>query len=133
MFKQFTPENQNTYEYKAHKSFTLTQADVTRHRFIKDSSNEVSKSYYDFSRVNFYLSGSTDDNYAKQFNIGNDGSGTNSERINKFAIKKQNSIKKYGKVEVYEDLYARNKFEEFFKNIYQKKSLSKKIIEIFKI
>ena len=66
-------------------------------------------------------------------NIGNDGSGTNSERINKFAIKKQNSIKKYAKVEVYEDLYARNKFEEFFKNIYQKKSLSKKIIEIFKI
>ena len=74
MFKQFTSENQNTYEYKAHKSFTLTQADVTRHQFLNNSLNEVSKSYYDFTRVNFYLSGSTDENYAEQFNIGNDGS-----------------------------------------------------------
>jgi hypothetical protein len=75
MLKQFTPENQNTYEYKAHKSFTLTQADVTRHQFLNNSSNEVSKSYYDFARINFYLSGSTSDNYGSQFNIGNDGSG----------------------------------------------------------
>ena len=77
MLKQFTPENQNTYEYKAHKSFTLTQADVTRHQFLNNSSNEVSKSYYDFARVNFYLSGSTNDKYTEQFNIGNDGSGYN--------------------------------------------------------
>ena len=75
MFKQFTSENQNTYEYKAHKSFTLSQADVTRHQFLNNSSNEVSKSYYDFARINFYLSGSTSDNYSSQFNIGNDGSG----------------------------------------------------------
>ena len=75
MLKQFTPENQNTYEYKAHKSFTLTQADVTRHQFLNNSSNEVSKSYYDFARINFYLSGSTSDNYGSSFNIGNDGSG----------------------------------------------------------
>ena len=75
MLKQFTPENQNTYEYKAHKSFTLTQADVTRHQFLNNSSNEVSKSYYDFARINFYLSGSTDEKYSEQFNIGNDGSG----------------------------------------------------------
>ena len=77
MFKQFTPENQRVDEYTANKSFTLSQADVTRHQFIKDSSNEVSKSYYDFARINFYLSGSTDDKYADQFNIGNDGSGYN--------------------------------------------------------
>ena len=77
MLKQFTPENQNTYEYKAHKSFTLTQADVARHQFLNNSSNEVSKSYYDFARINFYLSGSTSDNYGSQFNIGNDGSGYN--------------------------------------------------------
>ena len=77
MLKQFTPENQNTYEYKAHKSFTLTQADVTRHQFLNNSSNEVSKSYYDFARINFYLSGSTSDNYGSQFNIGNDGFGYN--------------------------------------------------------
>tara|TARA_R100000995_G_C3454840_1_gene110000 strand:- start:126 stop:962 length:837 start_codon:yes stop_codon:yes gene_type:complete len=75
MFKKFTSENQNTYEYKAHKSFTLSQADVTRHQFLNNSSNEVSKSYYDFTRINFYLSGSTSDNYGSQFNIGNDGSG----------------------------------------------------------
>ena len=75
MFKQFTPNNQNTYEYKANKSYSLTQADLTRHQFIKDSSNEVSKSYYDFARINFYLSGSADDEYTKSFNIGNDGSG----------------------------------------------------------
>ena len=77
MLKQFTPENQNTYEYKAHKSFTLTQDNLTRHQFLNNSSNEVSKSYYDFARVNFYLSGSTDDKYAEQFNIGNDGFGYN--------------------------------------------------------
>ena len=77
MFKQFTSENQNTYEYTANKSFTLSQDDVTRHQFIKDSSNEISKSYYDFARINFYLSGSTSDNYGSQFNIGNDGSGYN--------------------------------------------------------
>ena len=75
MFKQFTSENQNTYEYKAHKSFTLSQADVTRHQFLNNSSNEVSKSYYDFARINFYLSGSTSENYGGSFNIGNDGSG----------------------------------------------------------
>jgi len=75
MYKQFKSENQNTYEYKAHKSFTLSQADVTRHQFLNNSSNEVSKSYYDFSRINFYLSGSTTDNYGSGFNMGNDGSG----------------------------------------------------------
>jgi hypothetical protein len=75
MFKQFTSENQNTYEYTANKSFTLSQADVTRHQFLNNSSNEASKSYYDFSRINFYLSGSTSDNYGSQFTIGNDGSG----------------------------------------------------------
>jgi len=83
MFKKFTTENQNTYQYKANKNFTLTQADLTRHEFIKDSTNEVSKSYYDFARINFYLSGSTSDNYGSQFNIGNDGSGRNTF-LNKF-------------------------------------------------
>ena len=60
---------------QAHKSFTLSQEDVTRHQFLNNSSNEVSKSYYDFARINFYLSGSTTDNYGSGFNIGNDGSG----------------------------------------------------------
>ena len=48
---------------------------MSRHQFLNNSSNEVSKSYYDFARINFYLSGSTDEKYSEQFNIGNDGSG----------------------------------------------------------
>ena len=75
MYKQFTTENKNTYEYTAHKSFTLSQDGVTRHQFLSDSSNDTSKSYYDFARINFYLSGSTTDNYGSGFNLGNDGSG----------------------------------------------------------
>ena len=76
MFKKFTSENQNTYQYKAHKSFTLNQSDLTRHQFLSASSHPVSKSYYDFARINFYLSGSTSENYINEsFNIGNDGSG----------------------------------------------------------
>ena len=75
MYKQFTTENRNTYEHPAHKSFTLSQADVTRHQFLSGSSHPVSKSYYDFARINFYLSGSTTEEYNSQFNIGNDGSG----------------------------------------------------------
>jgi hypothetical protein len=77
MFKQFTSENQNTYEYEAHKSFTLSQADVTRHQFLNNSKHPVSKSYYDFARINFYLSGSTTEEYSKTFNIGSDGKGYN--------------------------------------------------------
>ena len=84
MYKQFTPENQSTYEYKANKSFTLSQADVTRHQFLNNSSNEVSKSYYDFARINFYLSGSTSESYFNEsFNMGNDGTGRNTF-LNKF-------------------------------------------------
>ena len=75
MYKQFTTENRNTHEHTAHKSFTLSQADVTRHQFLSESSHPVSKSYYDFARINFYLSGSTTEEYNSQFNIGNDGSG----------------------------------------------------------
>ena len=71
MFKQFTSENQNTYEWTANKSFTLSQADVTRHQFLNNSSNEVSKSYYDFSRINFYLSSSSANQFQNgQYNLG---------------------------------------------------------------
>ena len=68
MFKQFTSENSNTDKYTAYKSFTLSQADVTRHQFLNNSSNEVSKSYYDFARINFYLSGSDLSLNEKRFN-----------------------------------------------------------------
>jgi len=78
MYKQFKNEQYKDYHYTAHKSFTLSQDSVTRHQFLKESSNEVSKSYYDFSRINFYLSGSTSETYFNEsFNIGNDGFGYN--------------------------------------------------------
>ena len=76
MFKQFTPENNNDYEYRAYKTFTLTQSNLTRHQFLSASDNDISKSYYDFARINFYLSGSSDEtNFDESFNIGKDGSG----------------------------------------------------------
>ena len=80
MYKKFTTENQNTHaphEHTANKSFTLSQADVTRYQFLNNSSNEASKSYYDFARINFYLSGShiTEPKFSDSFTIGNDGSG----------------------------------------------------------
>ena len=55
MFKEFTAENQNTYEYQSNKTFDLTQADLTRHQFLSGSAHPVSKSYYNFSRINFYF------------------------------------------------------------------------------
>ena len=76
MYKQFTSENQNIYEYRAYKNFTLTQSDLTRHQFLSASSNETSKSYWDFARINFYLSGSTSETKLNDaLNIGKDGSG----------------------------------------------------------
>ena len=58
MFKSFTNEQQNIYEFTTHKSYTLTQTDITRHQFLSASSNSTSASYYQFSRINLYLSAS---------------------------------------------------------------------------
>ena len=58
MYKQFTSEQQNIYEFRAHKSYTLKNSDLTRYQFLSASSNSTSASYYKFARINFYLSGS---------------------------------------------------------------------------
>ena len=58
MFKSFTNETKNTYEFKSHKSYTLNQSSVTRHQFLSGSNHSTSASYYQFARINLYLSGS---------------------------------------------------------------------------
>jgi len=58
MFKHFEEGQINNYKFKAHKTQSLSQADVTRHQFLSASNESISSSYYDFSRINFYLSGS---------------------------------------------------------------------------
>ena len=58
MYKYFTNEQQNTYEFNAHKSYTLTQSEVERHAFSSGSTDEALSKYYHFARINFYLSGS---------------------------------------------------------------------------
>ena len=77
MFKEFTTDNQNTYEYQSNKTFDLTQADLTRHQFLSGSAHTVSKSFYDFARINFYFSGShiNEPKFNESFTIGRDGSG----------------------------------------------------------
>jgi hypothetical protein len=66
-------------------------------------------------------------------NIGNDGSGTNSEKVNKFFIKKLNTKKINKKIKIQEDFKAREEFEKFFKTIYQKKTFLNKFIEKLRI
>ena len=58
MFKSFTNEQQNIYEFTTHKSYNLTQTDLTRHQFLSASNNSISASYYQFARINLYLSAS---------------------------------------------------------------------------
>ena len=58
MFKNFTTEYQNVYEFTAHKTYKLSQSDLTRYQFLSASNNSTSASYYHFARINFYLSGS---------------------------------------------------------------------------
>jgi len=58
MFKTFTTEHQNIYEFTAHKTYKLNQSDLTRYQFLSASNNSTSASNYHFARINFYLSGS---------------------------------------------------------------------------
>ena len=58
MFKSFTNETKNTYEFKSHKSYTLNQSSVTRQPFSSGSTDDTLAKYYHFARINFYLSGS---------------------------------------------------------------------------
>ena len=58
MYKYFTEETKNNYEFKSHRLYELDQDDLTRRRFLSGSNNPTSASYYNFARINFYLSGS---------------------------------------------------------------------------
>ena len=58
MFKHFNDEQKNIYEFRAHKTYTLNQSNLTRYHFLSASNNSTSASYYHFARINFYLSGS---------------------------------------------------------------------------
>jgi hypothetical protein len=58
MYKYFTNEQQNTYEFDAYKSYTLNQSEVKRQAFSSGSIDDTLSKYYHFARINFYLSGS---------------------------------------------------------------------------
>jgi hypothetical protein len=58
MFKSFTNETQNVYEFKSHKTHKLNQSNILRHHFSSGSSDSTLSDYYKFARINFYLSGS---------------------------------------------------------------------------
>ena len=51
MFKSFTNETKNTYEFKSHKSYTLNQSEVERQAFISGSTDETLSKYYHFMYV----------------------------------------------------------------------------------
>ena len=58
MYKYFTEETKNNYEFISHKLYELDQDDLSRHQFLSESNQSTSASYYNFARINFYLSGS---------------------------------------------------------------------------
>ena len=58
MFKSFNSEQINTYEFKTHKNYSLNQSNTIRHQFLSASNHSTSASYYQFARINLYLSGS---------------------------------------------------------------------------
>ncbi len=68
MFKSFTDENKNIYEFESNKTYNLDQSSVTRFHFVSGSSNVTSSRNYNFARINFYLSGSTYSTHDKKYN-----------------------------------------------------------------
>ena len=68
MYKQFTDEQINKYEFSSHKTYTLNQTQVTRKQFLSESLDETADRYYKFARINLYLSGSDLANENAKFN-----------------------------------------------------------------
>ena len=68
MFKQFTEDNVNLYDFVSNKTYTLNQSDVTRYVFISGSSDETLSRNYNFARINLYLSGSDYSQGYKRYN-----------------------------------------------------------------
>ena len=64
-------------------------------------------------------------------NIGNDGSGTNTKKLSDFFTKKMNENSKFPKIEVKESNENRIAFENFFRKIYKKPFIIKRILNLF--
>ena len=64
-------------------------------------------------------------------NIGNDGSGTNTKKLSVFFIKKMNINSKFPKIKVKENYENRVAFENFFKKIYKKPTIIKRVLNLF--
>jgi len=69
MFKQFNDEQINTYEFRSHKTYTLNQSQVLRKQFLSESLDDTADNYYNFARINFYLSGSDLGSNNEKFNV----------------------------------------------------------------
>ena len=58
MFKKFTEEQQNVYDFVSNKTYNFNQSQLTRYQFLSASSHPTASRYHHFARINFYLSGS---------------------------------------------------------------------------
>ena len=58
MFKHFNEGQINSYLFRAHKTQSLSQANIQRQEFLSGSADSTKSNYYKFSRINLYLSGS---------------------------------------------------------------------------
>ena len=68
MFKKFTEENVNLYEFTSNKTYNQNQSSITRYAFISGSSDETLSRNYNFARINLYLSGSDYSQGYKRYN-----------------------------------------------------------------
>ena len=68
MFKKFTEDNVNLYEFVSNKTYNLNQSSVTRYNFVSGSSDETLSRNYNFARINLYLSGSDYSQHVKRYN-----------------------------------------------------------------
>tara|TARA_B100002019_G_scaffold276212_1_gene274824 strand:+ start:1578 stop:2411 length:834 start_codon:yes stop_codon:yes gene_type:complete len=68
MFKQFTEENVNLYDFKSNKNYRKNQSQIIRYNFVSGSSDETLSRNYNFARINLYLSGSDYSQTNKKYN-----------------------------------------------------------------
>ena len=68
MFKKFTEEQQNVYDFVSNKTYNFNQSQLTRYQFLSASSHPTASRYHHFARINFYLSGSDYTRHNKKLN-----------------------------------------------------------------
>ena len=68
MFKKFTEEQQNVYDFVSNKTYNFNQSQLTRYQFLSASSHPTASRYHHFARINFYLSGSSYSKSDKKYN-----------------------------------------------------------------